>query len=82
MTIDKALLEILVCPETKSPVALASDSLIASLNQKIAAGSLSTVNGKKLTEKLSAGLIREDGKRLYQIIDDIPIMLVEEGINL
>jgi uncharacterized protein YbaR (Trm112 family) len=29
---------------------------------------------------LTAGLLRQDGSRLYPIRDDIPVMLIEESI--
>ena len=33
-------------------------------------------------EPPSAGLVREDGKILYPIADGIPVMLIEESIEL
>ena len=80
--IDEQLLEILVCPETKEPVQLAEPSLIDSINQAIAKGELKSRNGEKVTESIDGGLLRRDGKFLYPIRDDIPIMLIEEAIPL
>jgi uncharacterized protein YbaR (Trm112 family) len=37
MPVSSELLEILVCPETKQPVALAGDDVLARVNEKIAA---------------------------------------------
>jgi uncharacterized protein YbaR (Trm112 family) len=82
MAIDEQLLEILACPETKEPVALAEDALIDKLNEAIAAGTLCNRAGEKITEKIDGGLVREDKKYLYPIRDDIPIMLIDEGIPL
>ena len=80
--IDRQLLDILACPETREPVSLADEALVASLNRKIEAGQLVNRAGEKVTEPISAGLVREDGRYLYAIRDDIPIMLVEQGIPL
>jgi uncharacterized protein YbaR (Trm112 family) len=35
-----------------------------------------------VTEPVDGGLVRSDGRFLYPIRDDIPIMLVEEAIPL
>ena len=79
--IDKELLDILCCPETKVPVqTLAADRLKA-VNDAIAAGGIKTVDGRKVDSPLEAGLITEDGKTIYRIDDDIPIMLIDEGIR-
>ena len=80
--IDEQLLKILVCPETKEPVQLAEPSLIESINQAIAKGELKSRDGEKVTESIDAGLLRRDGKFLYPIRDDIPVMLIEEAIPL
>ena len=82
MAIDQQLLDILACPETKEPVSLADDALIAKLNEAIEAGTLNNRAGEKITEKIDGGLIREDQNYLYPIRDDIPIMLIDEGIPL
>lgn len=80
--IDQALLDILVCPETKTPVALADAALVEAVNQAIAAGGLRNKGGETVTEPIGGGLVREDGKLLYPIRDEIPVMLVEEAIVL
>jgi len=82
MPVSSELLEILVCPETKQPVKLASDEVLAALNQTIAAGDLRNRGGKKLENPISEGLVREDGKVLYPVDDGIPVMLIEESIEI
>lgn len=82
MAISEFLLGILVCPENKAPVTLASREIIEKVNQRIASGALLNRGGSKITEPIAEGLIREDGAFLYPIRDDIPIMLIEEGIPL
>jgi len=80
--VDKELLDILVCPENKTPVTLADDDLVTKINAAIGAGTLKYRNGEVVTTKLDAGLVREDGAYLYAIRDDIPVMLIDEAIAL
>ena len=80
VNIDKELLAILCCPETKQDVALAPESLVAELNRKAEAGTLKNRAGETVKEKMEAGLLRADKKILYPIREDIPIMLIDEGI--
>ncbi len=81
-TIDKDLLAILCCPETKQDVSLAAVSLIADLNARVERGELKNKAGQPVQEKLDGGLVRADGKILYPIRESIPVMLIEEGIPL
>jgi uncharacterized protein YbaR (Trm112 family) len=80
--IDADLLKILCCPETHQDVQLAEAAVIDRLNGQIAAGALKNRAGQPVQEKLEAGLIRTDGKLLYPIRHNIPVMLVDEGIPL
>ncbi len=82
MPIDKELLEILVCPETQQPVTLASSDLIDPLNREIEAGRLRNRGGKVVKDPIVEGLLREDGRILYIIDDSIPIMLIDQSIDL
>ena len=80
--IDKQLLEILVCPESRASLALADEPLLAKVNRAIAAGQVTTTGGRPLSQPLRGGLVREDREVLYPIVDDIPMLLVDEGIPL
>ena len=80
--VDKDLLAILCCPETKLDVTLADDALITKLNDTIGRGQLKNKAQKPVTELLDGGLVRSDRKVLYPIREDIPVMLIEEGIPL
>ena len=82
VNIDKELLAILCCPETKQDVALSDDALIARLNARIEKGDLKNKAGQLVTERLDGGLLRADKKILYPIREDIPVMLIEEGITV
>lgn len=80
--VDPELLEILVCPETKEPVRPAADDLLERLNGAIEAGTLKNRGGEVVEEPLDGGLVREDGKVLYPVRDEIPVMLIDEAIDL
>ncbi len=80
--IDKELLEILACPETKEPVHLADADTLTALNERIERGEIKNRAGKTIQGKIDGGLVREDGAYLYLIEDEIPIMLIEEAIPL
>ena len=82
MPVSQDLLDILVCPETKQPVAPASDELLAKLNQQIEAGSLRNRGGDTVSSRIEEALLREDGQILYVVDDGIPVMLIEESIQL
>jgi uncharacterized protein YbaR (Trm112 family) len=80
--VDKELLDMLCCPETKEDVSLADGGLIEILNRKVEAGQLVNRGGENVKEKLDSGLIRADKRYLYPIREDIPIMLIDEAIPL
>ena len=82
MPVSPELLEILVCPESRQPVAVAPDDLLTRLNGEIDSGTLRNRGGDPVTKPIDEGLLREDGKVFYVIDDGIPVMLIEESIEL
>jgi len=82
MPVNPELLEILACPETRQPVALADAAILARLNEEIDAGRLRNRGGDAVSTRIEEGLVREDGKFLYVVDDGIPVMLIEESIEL
>jgi len=80
--IDKQLLEILVCPENRTSLALADDELLARLNRAIAAGEIKNRGGQPLQQQIEGGLVREDRTLLYPIVDNIPVLLIDEAVPL
>jgi uncharacterized protein len=79
---DPELLKILCCPETHQDLRLAEPAVIEKLNGQVAAGALKNRAGQAVQEKLDGGLMRADGKVLYPIRRNLPVMLVDEGIPL
>lgn len=51
------------------------------LNKAIDEGSVLNVDGKSVSEAIAAALITQNGKLIYRIEDDIPVMLAEEAIG-
>ena len=80
--LDPEFVKILVCPDNRTPVRIASEQEIINLNHKIEEGALQNIGGRKVNDKLDGGLVREAGDRLYPVRKNIPVMLVEEAIQL
>ncbi len=78
--ISDDLLAILCCPETKQEIRLLEPSVVEQLNQRITKGELTTKGGQPVSEPIDGGLLRKDETVVYPIRDQIPIMLIEEGI--
>jgi uncharacterized protein YbaR (Trm112 family) len=74
------LLEILVCPDDRTPVRVADAPLVERLNAAIAAGKVKNKAGAAVTDAVQTALVRKDNAVLYPVRDDIPVMLIEEGI--
>ena len=82
MALSPDLLEILRCPENRTALSVADADLVAKLNAAIAAKSLKNKGGEPVGEPVDGALVREDRQVAYAVREDIPVMLVEEGIPL
>ena len=82
MAIDTELLQILVCPEDRTPLTEAAPALLGKLNEAIDKGVLKNRDGKIVDERIDGGLVRQDGQYLYPVREDIPIMLIGDAIPL
>ena len=78
MAIDPDLLEILVCPQTKGELELVQlpDEVRQQLVEKY------REHFSEEEPVVSHGLFAEESQLVYQIVSDIPIMLIEEAIPL
>lgn len=81
MSVDKRLLDILCCPLTRQPLLPLATDTLARINQAISTGTIKRSDGSVQQELLRAALRTRDGKWLYRIDDDIPVLLIDEAIN-
>lgn len=77
---DRKLLDILVCPASRQPLALLDKAGLDALNRGIAGGAVRRVDDSPQSEPLAEGLLTQDRKTVYRIDDGIPVLLAEEGI--
>ena len=80
MSLDKRLLEILVCPVTKVPMKLLSRDRLAILNRHVEQGGVSFADGTTVQGPIEEALISSDGKTIYRVEAGIPVMLEDEAI--
>ena len=80
--LDPELLALLVCPETRQELTPADPAEIARLNEAIGQGRVRNVAGGTVAEPVDAALVRADRTVAYPVRDDIPVMLIEEGLVL
>lgn len=79
---NKHLLDILCCPVSKSPLRPLARDQLKHINTAVERGEVDTIDNERVTNKLEEGLITTDGKVIYRVVDDIPVLLPEEGIGI
>lgn len=79
---DWDAIQILICPETRGVLERASARLMARLNDAIRAGKVSSRSGRAVVKPLEGGLLRADKAVLYPVRDGIPVLLVDEAIEI
>jgi len=77
---DRKLLDLLVCPATRQPLALLDKPGLEALNRAIAAGGVQRADDTPQAEPVREALITRDRKTLYRVDDGIPVLLIEEAI--
>lgn len=82
MPVNKALLNLLVCPESREKLSRADPAMIQRINAAIKTGKVHDRAGKPVSKPLGGGLVRADGRYLYPVVDDIPDLLVDDSISL
>lgn len=80
--VNKDLLDLLVCPENHQPLRLAEADLVNRINRAIERGHVKNVGGAKVEKTFVECLLRDDEQLLYPVLDEIPILLVDEAIPL
>ena len=81
MPVDSKLLEILCCPVSKTPLNVLGAEKLDTLNKAIGDGDALYIDNSKVSDPLQEGLITEDGKVIYAVQDNIPVLLEEKGIG-
>jgi uncharacterized protein YbaR (Trm112 family) len=76
------VLATLCCPEDRSSLTLASESLITEVNMVIRGGRLRNRAGRILKQPLDGGLTRATCDLMYPIIEGIPVLVRDEAIPL
>ncbi len=76
------LLEILVDPETKGPVRLATEAELARLRAAVEGGGASRADGKDPSSEFEAAFLSQGGAVAYIVADGIPIFLIDERVQL
>jgi uncharacterized protein YbaR (Trm112 family) len=77
---DRKLLDLLVCPATRQPLAVLDAAGLEQLNRAIAEGRVKRKDDGAQSEPLREALITRDRRTVYRVDDGIPVLLVEEGI--
>jgi uncharacterized protein YbaR (Trm112 family) len=77
---DRKLLDILVCPATRQPLAMLDAAGLDALNRSIATQSVARNDGTREAAPLREALVTRDRKTVYRIEDGIPVLLAEEAI--
>lgn len=80
--LDTQILSLLCCPEDRSLLTEADSATIEQLNQKIRAGLLKNRSGQPVTEPIDGALIRKDRQYAYPIRQEIPVLLVDEALDV
>lgn len=80
--ISDNLLKILVCPKTHLSLSLATFDQLQRVKAAVSNQELSYLSGDKIDENFDNLLLSEDKMIAYCIRDDIPVLLVEKGIDL
>ncbi|MGY1459541.1 MULTISPECIES: Trm112 family protein [unclassified Luteimonas] len=77
---DRKLLDILVCPASRQPLALLEPAGLDALNRAIAAGGVVRGDDTAQAATLREALVTRDRRTAYRVDDGIPVLLADEAI--
>ncbi len=77
---DRKLLDLLVCPTTRQPLALLDDAGLKAVNAAIGAGTALRGDGSAQAAPLAQALVTRDRRTVYRVDDGIPVLLAEDAI--
>ena len=77
---DRKLLDLLVCPLTRQPLAVLDGQGLHVLNDAIQAGGVMRADGSIQVDTIREALITRDRVSVYRIDDGIPVLLAEDAI--
>lgn len=77
---DRKLLDILVCPASRQPLALLEPAGLEALNQAIATGGVKRGDDAIQAQPLREALVTRDRRTVYRVDDGIPVLLAEDAI--
>lgn len=78
---DRKLLDLLVSPDTRQPLAQLESAGLDALNRAISAGAVARTDGSAQTEALREALVTRDRKQVFRVEDGIPVLLADEAID-
>ena len=82
MALDPDFVSILICPESGAKLEVASEGLIKSINEQISTGSVTNRSGTVRTEPIEAALVTRDGSRVFEVVGEIPNLVMDDAIDL
>lgn len=77
---DRKLLDLLVSPDTRQPLAQLESAGLEALNRAISAGGVTRADDSAQDQPLREALITRDRKQVFRVEDGIPVLLAEEAI--
>lgn len=82
LAMDEKFLEILRCPISRQTLHVASDAMLARVNDVIEKGNCVSRSGEAVDRSLPLALTNEDETFLYAVFDEIPALTPDRAIVL